>query len=285
MSATDSANMVDVAGPADIIEGDRLPITNGIGGPFYQEIARRKRVGRDAKILVTAEDGQTGVGKSNLCDWFGYIFDTSEQGFSPQKITIEPEEFFMLYSRIAPGSAAVLEEAEQLDSRQSWKDANIEGSQTWQKGRVREIIALLNLPSPKMIDKRFEELADYWVNVEIRGRAKVYKKGIRRISQDIYYKGIEKIHWPNMDGSDTFQYMDDIKNAHLDGEGVQQWIPEDEHEELVAKAVQEGKRDRRNEFIQSLVNETDLTTQEVANLTAVDVKQPQVSNISRRNND
>jgi len=62
-------------------------------GPWYQEIAQRKAEGRDAKCLVTAEDGQTGVGKTNFCDFAGYVTDTSEHGFGPAKTTIDPFEF------------------------------------------------------------------------------------------------------------------------------------------------------------------------------------------------
>ena len=69
---------------------------DGIRGPFFQEISKRKSQGRDAKILVTAADGQTGVGKSNLCDFLGYALDTTESGFSREKVAIEPERFLEL---------------------------------------------------------------------------------------------------------------------------------------------------------------------------------------------
>ncbi len=80
---------VDSGGP-EIREPDHdIPVDKDFSGPFFQEIGRRKLEGRDAKILVTADDAQTGVGKSNLCDFLGYVLDTTEDGFSPDKIAID----------------------------------------------------------------------------------------------------------------------------------------------------------------------------------------------------
>src|SRR6056297_2576627 len=79
---------------------------SGFSGPWYQEIAQRKKEGRDAKIIVTAEDGQTGVGKTNFCDFAAYVCDTSHHGFGPEKATIDPFEFLDFYSHLPAGSAA-----------------------------------------------------------------------------------------------------------------------------------------------------------------------------------
>jgi len=138
-------------------------VSRSFSGPFFRAVGKRKQQDRDAKILVTAKDAQTGVGKSNLCDFLAYVLDTTDEGFVPHKITIEPEEFFSAYGRLEPGSALVMEEGEQLDPRRSMSKKNVEASHSWQMERVREVVALINLPSPKFIDKRMEELADYWV--------------------------------------------------------------------------------------------------------------------------
>ena len=282
MSSVADADDDQYPGPPEIVEPDTVPHFDGIGGPFFQKIGKRKLDDRDAKILVTADHAQTGVGKSNLCDFLAYIFDTSESGFSEHKVSIQPEEFFTKYESVEPGSSMVLEEAEQLDSRRAMSKENVESSQIWQQERVREIIALLNLPSPKMIDKRMEELADFWINVEIRGRARIYQKQIHRTKQSVYYQTLQVLHWPNMDGSDTFRTMDQMKWDHIDGEdGAGGWIPKEEHEEALERLEKELRREIRNKWVAYLYNNEDITGNDVADLPLVDLSQPRVSQIAK----
>jgi len=280
--STRSPQPPDDGGPPEINEIEDVPVSEGISGPFYQKIGKRKLDSRDAKILVTADHAQTGIGKSNLCDFLAYVFDTTERGFHPGKVAIDPEEFFESYKVVEPGSSMVLEEAEQLDSRRAMSKENVESSQTWQKGRVREVIALLNLPSPKFIDKRMEELADFWINVEIRGRARVYEKKIHRIKQSVYYETVQVIHWPNMDGSDTFREMDKLKWDHIndesDGSG---WIPRSEVEEKLERLEKDVRMEVRDKWIESLYNLTDMRAKDIAALPTLDISPQRVSQIGR----
>lgn len=260
-------------------EGPDVP--SGINGPFFQDIGRRKGNGRDAKCLVTAKDGQTGVGKSNLCDFLGYVTDTTAEGFAPHKITIEPLRFLELYGVLEPGSAAVMEEGEQFDSRRGMTSENVEATQKWQKARVREIIAYVNLPDPTMIDGRFERLCDFWINVERRGKARIYKKRIHPTKRVIYYETVQTLEWPNMDGTETVKHMDKIKGDMLDGEhDADSLLRESEAEEMVENAKQEIEQQIRNEFITTIYKNADLTAKEVANLPNVDVKPSRVRQIA-----
>lgn len=277
----------DVATPGPvtdrIAESDFGPTgpPSGFSGPFFQEIGKRKRQDRDAKILVTAADGQTGVGKSNVCDFLGHALDTTDPGFRPHKVTIEPERFIELYNELEPGSALVMEEAEQFDSRRGMRNENVEGSQKWQQGRVREIIALLNLPDPSMIDRRFEKLADYWINVEIRGRARIYKKRIHSIKKSVYYETLQTLQWPNMDRSDTFRAMGSLKDDLLAGEtSSDNLIRESEARERVERALKDQRREIRDEFIRALKTHG-LTGKEIAALEPIDVSVPRVDQIAR----
>jgi len=254
---------------------------DGIKGPLFQRLGKRRLQGRDAKILVTAKDGQTGVGKSNLCDFLGHVVDTTADGFTPEKITIETERFLELYGELPPGSALVMEEAEQFDSRRSQRTENVEGSQKWQQARVREIVALLNLPDPSMIDRRFEQLADFWINVQRRGKARVYEKKIHSTKQKVYYRLIQVLEWPNMDSSQTFQAMDSLKQALLDGDtGKDGLIRESEARKRVEQAERKARKKARNEWIQALKNRG-MTGEEIAALSPVDVSGPRVNQIAR----
>ena len=265
------------------------PILEQFDGPFFQEIAKRKREGRDAKILITAKDGQTGVGKSNLSDFLGYVLDTSPQGFSPEKVTIEPEMFLSMYNQLEPGSAAIMEEGEQFDSRRAMSSKNVDAAEKWQMARVREIVSIINLPSPAEIDSRFERLADYWINVEIRGRAKVYKKRIHPTKGKVYHETLQTLSWPNMDASATFKRMGEIKDSLLDDDTRDaNWVRESDVKDRIAQAEKEAKDSLRDEFLLALYDElpivagTELTYDQVARLSVVDVGPERVGQIVRR---
>ena len=258
-------------------------------GPFFREIAARKRKGRDAKILITAKDGQTGVGKSNLSDFLGYVLDTSAEGFSPEKVTIQPQQFIAMYEKLEPGSAAVMEEGEQFDARRANAHENVDAAERWQMARVREIVSIINLPSPAEIDKRFERLADYWINVEIRGRAVVYKKRIHPTKGKIYHEKLQTLEWPNMDGSTTFERMGEIKDALLDdADRDSNWVRESEVKERI-EAARKDERDKiRDQWVHALYDEVpkytgeSLTYDQVARLDVVEVGPERVGQIVRR---
>lgn len=261
--------------PADVT------VPSGLDGPFFREIGERKRKGRDAKILVTADDGATGVGKSNCCDYLGYVCDTTADGFAPHKTTIEPLRFLELYSVLEPGSSAVMEEGEQFDSRRGMTNENVEATQKWQQARVREIVAFVNLPSPSTIDTRFELLSDYWINIECRGRCRIYKKKIHRTKQTIYYETLQTLEWPNMDGSATFRRMDSLKDDLLDGElDNDQLVRQSTMQEKIDQAVEEAEREKRNKILTALYKETELTAGDIAACSAVSIKGSRIRQIA-----
>jgi hypothetical protein len=263
-------------------EADAEALFGAFSGPWFREIAKRKAEGRDAKCLVTAKDGQTGVGKTNFCDFGGYVTDTSPHGFGPAKTTIDPFEFLDFYSHLPAGSAAVMEEGEQFDARRSNSNKNVDAAEKWQMARVREIVAFINLPSPSEIDSRFERLADYWINVERRGQARVYKKRIHPTKRKLYYETLQTVEWPNMDGSASFEHMDGIKDDRLDDGGESSWVRESEVRERVEKARKEAIEEERDRWITSVYNRTELTGSDVARLPACDVGRSRVAQIAKR---
>jgi hypothetical protein len=250
-------------------------------GPFFQEIAKRKRNGRDAKVLVTAKDGQTGVGKTNLCDFLAYVCDTSSHGFGPEKTTIDPFEFLEFYSNLPEGSACVMEEGEQFDARRSNSNKNVDAAEKWQMARVREIVSFVNLPSPQEIDSRFERLTDFWINVQRRGFAKIYKKRIHPTKKKLYYETLQTLEWPNMDGSASFEHMDKIKDDRLDSGGDSSWVREPEVQEQIEKATKEARQECRNDWITALHNHTELSMREIAELPPADISFGRVGQIAR----
>jgi hypothetical protein len=225
-------------------------------GPFFQEIAKRKEQGKDAKIIISAVDAQTGVGKSALAVALAIALDTSSNGGfdAERKATLDVERFLGLYDELEPGSAMILDEAEQIDSRRSMSNKNIDAAFRWQTRRVNEIIAILTLPSIDMIDCRMERLMDYRIDVTARGSAKVYKKKIHPMQKNIYYRKLQIIRWPNMDGHPDYTTLATMKDEMISKPDSDDWIRRDEHESKLEKATQMAGTETRDRIIQQLAD-------------------------------
>lgn len=64
MSSAAASGDIEEGPPKIHGQGSDIPtegISGKFSGPFFQGIAKRKRMGRDAKILVTARNAETGV--------------------------------------------------------------------------------------------------------------------------------------------------------------------------------------------------------------------------------
>lgn len=258
---------------------EQLPVD--MTGEFFQEVAERKREGRDAKILLTAQDGQTGVGKTNLSVFLGYLLDTSDHGFGLGKVTNEPEEFLEFYKKLDKGSVAIMDEAEQFDARRAQSNKNVDATQKWQMARVREIIGIVNLPSPEEIDSRFERLADYWINVERRGKAKVYKKQIHNTKRKLYYTTMQWIEWPNVDEWASFKNLDAAKADLLDGGHSGDWVRESEVQDRIDSAKKDARQTERNRWLARLFNSTPMSGPDIARLPGVDLSPARVRQIAK----
>lgn len=226
-------------------------------GPFFSEIAKRKRQGKDAKIIISAVDAQTGVGKSALAVALAIALDTSPNGGfdAEQKASLDVERFLGLYDELEPGSAMILDEAEQIDSRRSMSNKNIDAAFRWQTRRVNEIIAILTFPSIDMIDKRMERLMDYRIDVTARGSAKIYKKKIHPMKKSVYYRKMQIIRWPNMDGHPDYEVLAAMKDEMIAKPDSDDWIHRDEHEGELEKVRKQTAAEKRDEILKSLAEE------------------------------
>lgn len=244
------------------IEGDAEACPDIVfTGPFWQQVAKRRKQERDAKIIITAEDGATGVGKTALAVYLAKALDQSEDGFlAAEKATVSVSEFLNLYDEVEPRSALILDEAEQIDSRRSMSNENIDAARKWETHRVNEIAGILTLPSPESLDKRMEGLADYWINVEARGKCRIYEKRIHRIKRELYYKTLQTQGWPNMDRDPDYKALAKMKEQMIsDPESENNWIRQSTVDERVAKAEKQARKELRNSIAWALKNQCGLS--------------------------
>ncbi|WP_231896224.1 hypothetical protein [Haloferax volcanii] len=252
-------------------------------GPFFKKIGKRKREERDAKILVTADHGQTGVGKTAAAVYLAKVLDTSATGFSHEKATLSVPEFLEMWDALEQNSAAILDEAEQIDARRAMRNENVDASMKFQTRRVNQIFAILTLPSPKEIDSRIERLADFWVNVECRGRARIYEKKIHRIKKSVYYETLQTFEWPNMDKDPDYIELARMKDRFInDDDADDNWVRQSVSDERIEKAVKDTRRELRDEWISAL-KDYGMAGTEIAKLSNVDLTSQRINQIAREN--
>ena len=230
----------------------------------------RKKDNRDLKIIITSRDSQTGTGKTTLALWLALHFD--EYGFSADQVTLHPEEFLELYKENPAGSVIIMDEAEQLDSRRSMSNKNVEFWNLWQTMRYRQITSILTLPTRSALDKRGLELADVWIQVTERGHARVHKIGVGDYDGKTQPNITETLAFPDIS---DLQLKDDIdqKKVALMEEGEEFG----EQTSFDQSDIKAQRIEQRNESIKAVYEATDVTQSELGE--AHGITQQQVNNI------
>lgn len=241
------------------VEGWRLEPRSWL----HQKFLDRMEKGRDLKIIITATDAQTGVGKSTLAFSLAATWHpiyTDEEWTAEGGATYDVAEFLDRYTQLQSGSVLLMEEAEQLDARRSMAGDNVNFSHYWMAMRVRQIVSILTLPSTTALDKRLWELADVWINVKRRGLAEVHESRINDYQQKLWNEPVEQIEWPDTSTHEEMQALDRLKEEKID-RGLQD-VAADEEEEVDPDEV---KRQEKIAIAQRLRDDprADLTGEEI----------------------
>lgn len=241
-----------------------------------REFQKRRKQGRDLKVIIAARDGQTGVGKTTLGVALAKNWD--ENGWTWQRATFDPVEYMTMYDDyelIPAGSVILLDEVEQAaDNRRAMTKANVELSQDWATKRYREITTITTLPDTGMLDSRLQRLADFIIIVLERGVAVAYKSKIRDGSGEEYRRMEDIIEWGAMDNDNDFQQVSKQKSEYLEGNTDARWIPREEHQEELEKAKEEAeltaKRAIIGSFYEELAKPNSITQQDIADALPAD---------------
>lgn len=216
---------------------------------LHQLFRKRMEEGNDLKVIITAKDSRTGVGKSTLACWLALQWHqiyTGEDWNPKDHATFDVSTFFDKYRSLPAGSVLLMDEAEQLDSRRSMASENVKFSHYWMAMRVRQVASILALPSTTALDKRLEELADVWIEVQRRGMAKVHG-----IQVESYQKTLQtpKVHWmefPDISDHPAVVGEDLLKEKKIDRE------LSDVKEENEEVDPEDAKRDQKVEIAQRM---------------------------------
>jgi hypothetical protein len=258
----------------EILELRPEPVQNfrlEANAPIHQLFLKRMERDRDLKIIITAKDAETGVGKSTLAfalaaSWHPMYAD--EDWSADDYATYDVGEYLNRYREVKPGSVLLMEEAEQLDARRSMASENVDFSHYWMAMRVRQVVSILTLPSTSALDTRLWELADVWINVECRGRATLYDIGVNSFNGEMITKEMCGLEWPDLSSHPEMQKLDRQKAAkierglaEIDDSGGEETDPEDatrEEKKRIAQQLRDDPElDLNGEEIGAIVDRSD----------------------------
>ena len=243
------------------VNGFRLDPESPIHGLFL----KRMESGRDLKVIITARDAQTGVGKSTLAfalaaSW--HPIYTGEDWIADEYATYDVGDYLSRYRDVDPGTVLLMEEAEQLDSRRAMASENVDFSHYWMAMRVRQVVSILTLPSTSALDKRLWELADCWVNVECRGRASVYRIGINSFNGEMFTEYKHDLEWPDVSSHPEMQKLDRQKE-----EKIERGLSDINTDEPETRDADEAEREEKVRVAQSLRDsDADLSGEEIGEI-------------------
>lgn len=273
-------------------------MTNGVDLRFGELglVAREKlRTNNDIKVLIVGANAQTGVGKTTLavqlCRYLDDNWNAEDRSF------VDVQRYMNYMSPKSEGgappkgSAVLLDEIEHgADRRRPMSNDNIGLRQAWMKMRAYNVAHIATTPSMAFVDSDLLKLADYWVLVEQRGVAQAHRISVNDYNpkkRPSLQRTRGKIIFPDLPDDDPDKaYLDGIKDRAIAGDASMQRIPISEHKELVEKAVEDAKREERNEFIRELYGQNaisekydieSISSTAIAELDCVDVTRQHIT--------
>lgn len=214
---------------------------------------KRIRMGRDLKIIITAEDSETGVGKTTAAGWLALswtkYFTGNDWFVKPDDYghglgTVNPKEYFKILQKIpsvyGAGATVIVDDAEELDARRSMQNLNVKFSQRWMLMRLKQAITIITLPSPTAIDSRLEELADVWINIRARGVGTAHDIRVQSYgSRNVMTKKAMEFKFPDVSGHPELERLRELKQRKMDT-----WDEQEKEEEKPdpAEVSKEEKR-------------------------------------------
>lgn len=174
----------------------------------------RLKDGGDVKIVTTARNAETNIGKTILNLW---LAETFNPGFSPRNAAYhKPEPYLVRYLDGPPGEVLMLEEAQKLSKRRAMQKENVDAIEIWMEGRKRQKISLLTLPDVTWLDKDIKKNCHIWCHVLRKGRVRVHDKFIHDYDPEVFNPQREELEFPNLDYLDSYQELEKMKEEKFE---------------------------------------------------------------------
>lgn len=240
-----------------------------VNSQVHREYLTRMAVGRDLRLYITAA-AETGVGKTTLAYALALLWDI--WGWQAEKATLDPKEYSAKYDIVPPGSALILDEAEQaLDKRRSMKQEQVDVGHDFATKRYRQVVGILTLPSRNWMDDRVaEDMADYWIQAletdkgKPKGDARVYRLRNNEHYETNYTDKTETITWPVMDDQAEFRKLERKKARRMEGADRSKYVHRDEVEQIKENYWNKATKMTRYHIVKAMaefgISQTDIST-------------------------
>jgi hypothetical protein len=253
--------------------------------PFWQEYKRRVRQNQDLLILVSDYQNDRGTGKTVLSIDLAERLDRSDEGLTPEKASISPEELINGYTGHPQGSALVLDEAEAgVGAREAMTRINRTLNEIVSMGRVEEKYAILNMPASNHIDKNIIDLAHYWILVQRKGLARVYRLKNNPFEQQKYPTPVQQLSWSDLpNGHDVYQSLTTEKRQRLNNGGGsdERFIPQHEHRAIIEKEREAAEKQVRDDMIWRMIQHPEIDVSQRVIGDIAEMSQSHVYNVKK----
>jgi len=239
--------------------------------PLNKLAERRRRQGRDLKVIIVARDSQTGTGKTTLAVQLAQQWSRE---WTADLAANTADKYMRVFER-APRESVILadEIGTMFDNRRSMSGSNVDASQMWDIMRKWEKWTIATLPGASSLDKRFLQKADVLIVVRERGVGRVLKLKEKDVEGDLYTQGMCTVRWGPIDEDPEYRRVEQMKDELMERK-IGQFLGDDrgegdDEDELDEKQI-------RDQFIQQIY-EGGFTQPEIAD--ALDLSQSTVSRI------
>jgi len=233
----------------------------------------RKRVaqGRDLTVLVADWNLERGSGKTTLAMRLAEACDQTEEGLTAEKATLSAQELTQAYTEQPARSSLVLDEGQaDASNRRSMSGVNEALRKIVGMGRVEQKYLFLTAPGVHQVDKDIRNMCDVWIFVRSLGEAQMFRVRYNPFGGHELTDDWGTLVWPGDLPGELGEVYDELtaeKRRRLrgDGEDGDGYIEADEAADRAEQAADEAKRQKRNELLSQIYQNTDdMTQQELA---------------------
>lgn len=258
------------------------------GTPLHDLYGQIIRQSRDLVVLVDDFHARRGTGKTVASMQLANGMDQTEEGLIKEKVSMEPEEIRDAYANQPKRSGLVLDEGEVgASNRQAMSKVNQALREIMSMGRVEEKYVVVNSPAIEFIDKDIQKLADVWISMVRKGEGIVHfferqpyaGKLLTPKKQLIEFEDIATDHRLR----NVYNYLTRQKRKKIRGDDGGGFIPEDEHQEKLERAVADAKKEKRDELIKAFYEHPETeASQRIIGEAAGDLTQQAIGSIIQR---
>jgi len=256
------------------------------GTPLHERYGKIVSENRDIIIVVDDYYARRGTGKTVASLQLANGMDSTDEGVTHEKVTLQPEELRNAYSTQPKRSGLVLDEGELgASNRQAMSKVNQALREIMSIGRVQEKYVVVNTPLKKFLDSDILKLADIWISMVRKGLGLVHFLEWEPYSEQLLSPRKQWLEFEDIPTGtelrDVYNELTRQKQGHIDGDGGTAFIPESEHYEELEKARKEAKREKRNELVRGLFDHPEIAPEISQRMVgeAAGVSQKTVSNI------